>query len=339
MRRALILSGALLSLAGCPLPEDQFVLSGQLLNGQGAPMAGAEVRLLRNQVASETRCDALEPLQTTVTDSAGRYSFTLIRQEITRGISARRFFRVEADAFGAVVSQTFWFPDADLDLGVLSLVQPSSAWRITEWRIDDRLGWRSEFNGFLFSPDRPFSWRTASTSREWRSVPIDSLGRYDIVPVEWRNEGGWISPSPGNVPPPPSRGAECPQLDVTPCPLTDGRYLPFEFPPNTRNIVLNFKRETQVNPLAFHGLMLERRAVRARLEFNIVEDFSNWNILGTRTLDPRLQELSAERCNDPGTFVSFGASSFIKPFVLRVTFEDEAGDAVPIISLAEISSR
>ena len=339
MRRALILCGALLSLAGCPLPEDQFVLSGQVVDAQRAPRAGLEVRLLRSQVASETRCDALEPLQTTVTDAEGRYAFTLIRQEITRGISARRFFRVEADTLGRVVSQSFWFPDADLDLGVLSMVPPQAAWVTTESRIDDHLAWRSEATGFGFSSDRPFSARSASSAREWRSVPIDSLGRYDIVPVEWRLENPWAPQSATTINSPPSRGGECPEIDVTPCPLTDGRYLPFEFPPNTRTIVFNFKHELQVGPLLLHGLMLERRAVKARLEFNFLEDFSNWNMLGTKTLDPRLQELSADSCNDPGTFVSVGQSTFIKPVLLRLAFQDEAGDLVPIISLAEISTR
>ena len=339
MRRPLILCGALLSLSGCPLPEDQFVLSGQVVDAQRGPRAGLEVRLLRNQVASETRCDALEPLQTTLTDAEGRYAFTLIRQEITRGISARRFFRVEADTLGGVVSQSFWFPDADLDLGVLSIAPPSGAWVTTESRIDGHLAWRSEATGFGFSSDQPFSARVASSSREWRSVPIDSLGRYDIVPVEWRLESTWGPHLATTSNPPPSRGAECPEIDVRPCPLTDGRYVPYEFPPNTRTIVFNFREELQVGPLWIHGLTLERSAVKARLEFNFVEDFSNWNMLGTKMLSPRLQELSADRCNDPGTFVSVGQSSFIKPVVLRLAFVDEAGDLVPIISLAEISTR
>ena len=199
-------AAALLALlAGCPLPEDQFVLSGQLTTFQGNARPDVEVRLLRNQVSSETRCDALEPLEITRTDEAGRYTFTLIRQQVTRGVNARRFFRVEADSStGAVVSQSFWFPDADLALGELSEEAPAGAWRVSEYRVDERLAWRAELNGGTFAPDRPYEWRTASTLREWRTVPIDSLGRYDIVPVEWRVETPWERQTPG---PPRPRSA------------------------------------------------------------------------------------------------------------------------------------
>lgn len=334
-------AAALLALsAGCPLPEDQFVLSGQLTTFQGGVRPDVEVRLLRNQVASETRCDALEPLETTRTDEAGRYAFTLIRQQVTRGVNARRFFRVEAQsATGAVVSQSFWFPDADLALGELSEAAPAGAWRVSEYRVDERLAWRAELNGGTFAPDRPYEWRTASTLREWRTVPIDSLGRYDIVPVEWRVETSWERQTPGPTVPPLSRGGECPDLEVTPCPLTDGRYVPYEFAPGTRTIVLNFKHEVSVNPLALHGLVLERPAAKARLEFNFVEDFDNWNRLGTSSLDGRLQELSVDRCNAPGVFIGLGAAGIIKPVLLRIAFEDETGDLVPILSLSEISTR
>lgn len=339
-RRTLWPRAVLLLLAGCPLPEDQFVLSGRLTGFGGNARPDVEVRLLRNQVASETRCDALEPLETTRTDEAGRYAFTLIRQQVTRGVNARRFFRVEADSStGAVVSQSFWFPDADLALGELGEVAPAGAWRVSELRVDERLAWRAELNLGTFAPDRPYQGRTASTLREWRTVPIDSLGRYDIVPVEWRMEGPWGAQTPGPTAPPLSRGGECPDLEVTPCPLTDGRYVSYEFPPDTRTIVLNFKHEVSVNPLSLHGLVLARPAAKARLEFNFVEDFDNWNKLGTSLLDGRLQELSVDRCNDPGLFVGLGAAGFIKPVLLRIAFEDEAGDLVPILALSEVSTR
>lgn len=327
----------LLLLAGCPLPEDSFVLSGQVtgFDGQGRP--GVAVRLLRNQLASETRCDALEPLDTTRADDTGHYAFTLIRQQVTRGVDARRFFRVEADGAQGQVSQTFWFPDADLALGPLSEDPPGGASRVTESLVDGHLAWRSDVGGAAFPFDRPSQWRTALTARDWRTVPIDSLGRYDVVPVEWRTEGPWESRNPVSNPP-ASRGAECPFIDVTPCPLTDGRFVPYTFPPNTRTLVFNFKHETNVSPLSFHGLVLARPATRVRLEFNFVEDFDNWNKLGSSPID-QLQELSAERCNEPGLFISLGGSGFIKPVLLRIAFEDEAGDLVPLLSLSEVSTR
>ena len=327
-------------LCGCPLPEDQFVLSGRVTDAAGSPRADVEVRLLRNQLASETRCDALEPLDTTRTDESGHYSFTLIRQQVTRGVNARRFFRVETELGLGSLSQTFWFPDADLALGDLSPLEPGGAWRITETRLDDRIAWRAEQTGAAFQPDRAFEWRVATTLRDWRTVPVDSLGRYDIVPVEWRQEGAWETQVPGGTPvPPASRGAECPDIDVTPCPLTDGRYLPFEFPPNTRTLVFNFKHEVNVSALQLHGLALARTAVAARLEFNFAEDFDNWNSLSTGQLDTRLQELALERCNEPGVFIRLGAPGFIKPVLLRIAFLDGAGDLVPILSLAEVATR
>ena len=328
----------MLLLAGCPLPEDQFVLSGQVTDFAGEARAGVEVRLLRNAVPSDTRCDAFEPLDTTLTDQAGNYAFTLIRQQVTRGITARRFFRVEADGTQGVISQNFWFPDADLALGVLSEQTPAGASRVVESLLDDQLAWRSEVTGARFNFDRSFQLRTALTMREWRTVPIDSLGRYDIVPVEWRFEAPWVLQNRSGITPPQSRGAECPFIGVSPCPLTDGRYLPYVFPPDTRTLVLNFKHETNVSPLSFHGLQLARTAVKVRLEFNFVEDFDNWNTLGSSAVDTGLQELSTDRCNDPGVFFSVGPGSFIKPVLLRIAFVDDAGDLVPIVSLAEVST-
>ena len=75
-------------LAGCPLPEDEFVLSGTVPSFG----AGKEVRLLRNETASESRCEAFTPLATALTDDTGRYQFNLIRQQVTRGVAGRRFF-------------------------------------------------------------------------------------------------------------------------------------------------------------------------------------------------------------------------------------------------------
>jgi hypothetical protein len=335
-------SGAvLLVLAGCPLPEDQFVLSGTVLDEGARPRPDVEVRLLRNQFPSEKRCDALVPLETTRTDAQGRYTFSLVRQQITGGVNARRFFRVESETeLLRVAHQTFWFPDADLELGELrAQVFDDQDWRATEARADDHVAWRSELAGLPFVPDRPFQRRIAWGRREWRTVPIDSLGRYDIVPVDWGLETPWTEEAGSGFGASPSRGAECPDLEVTPCPLTDGRFLSYEFPENTRTIVLNFKRETSVSPILFHGLLLAGRAAFVRFEFNFVLDFENWNTLGTAKFDARLQDRAQERCGEPGAFALFNPPNLIKPLLLRVAFLDEAGDLIPIISLAEISTR
>ena len=62
------------------------------------------------------------------------------------------------------------------------------------------------------------------------------------------------------------------------------------------------------------------------------------NKLGSSMMDSRLEDLSGDRCNNPGVFFSVGPGSFIKPVLLRVAFEDDAGDLVPILSLAEVSA-
>ena len=339
MRLALVIAcGCSALLVACPLPEDQFVLSGQVVDALGHPRAGAEVRLSRNRFPSEKRCDALDPLDTTQTDDQGRYSFTLVRQQITGGVSARRFFRVESDAEAAKVRQTFWFPDADLELGPMSSVVPGEAWRVTEYTLDGHVASRSESVNTIFW-ERSSERRTTHSLRAWRTVPVDSLGRWDVVPVDWELQSDQDEQEGDAVQIPASRGAECPDLDVVRCPLTDGRYVPFEFPDNTRTIVLNFKHEVNVSPLNFHGLVLGRTAARVRLEFNFVLDFENWNKLGSAKFDARLQERSAERCVEPGSFVSFSPGGLIKPVLLRIAFEDEAGDLVPILAVSEISTR
>lgn len=337
MRLALVIwCGCAALLSACPLPEDQFVLSGQVVDTLGQPRPGVEVRLSRNRYPSEKRCDALDPLTSTQADDQGRYSFELVRQQITGGVSARRFFRVETDFESRVVSQTFWFPDADLELGALSNVSPDQAWPVTEYLLDGHVAGRGEGASF---GERDLLLRSALTAREWRTVPVDSLGRYDVVPVEWERQAGPVQVESQVVAIPGSRGGECPFIETTPCPLTDGRYVPYVLPENTRTLVLNFKRDVNLNPLTFHGLLLERTAARVRLDFNFVLDFDNWNRLGTAKFDARLQERSAERCVEPGSFVSFNLATVIKPVLLRVAFEDEAGELVPIVALSEINTR
>lgn len=268
MRLARIIGcGCAALLAACPLPEDQFVLSGQLVDALGRPRPGVEVQLSRNRVASERRCDALDRLTSTQTDDQGRYQFSLVRQQITGGVNARRFFRVEADIGSNKVRQTFWFPDADLELGTLSSVVPQDAWRVTEYLLDGHVASRAESVSST-QWERDSERHTVFSRREWRTVPIDSLGRYDIVPVDWELEASAERQSSSDVTIPAGRGGECPFIDATPCPLTDGRFVPFEFPENTRTIVLNFKREVSISPLTFHEILLEgswRKA--AMLEF------------------------------------------------------------------------
>ena len=61
--------------------------------------------------------------------------------------------------------------------------------------------------------------------------------------------------------------------------------------------------------------------------------------LGTEFVDLRLQDLSVDRCNEPGIFLAAKpGGGFIRPRVLRVVFQDGTGEAVPVLSLAEITT-
>jgi hypothetical protein len=313
---------------GCPLPEDRFVVSGS------APPS-TEVRLLRNRFGSKTRCAQLEPLSVTRTDAQGRFSFEVLRQQITGGEAERRFFSVEFGE-GVARSRRFWFPDADLELG--DWVEPPDD-GLREFELDGAVAWRtgapSAFPGFAL--DRDGRQRTFSHAFEWKEVPIDSLGRVDYVPVESRTERPW-EPFQALARAPISRGADCPFIDVKPCPLTDGRFLPFTLPPDSRTLVFNFGRDYAIRNVAFHGLLLARPAVKVKYDFNFVLDYEQWNPTGAVKLDPVFIDRASEHCSDPGLFVTTTPFA-LRALILRVSFEDEAGALVPVVSLAELSAQ
>ncbi len=324
---------------GCPQPEDQFVVSGRLV-GFGKPQPGVEVRLLRNQYASAIRCDALELFATTRTDETGQFAFSLLRQQVTRGNPERRFFRVEFEALDGTVSKSFWFPDADLTLGDWDMGGPEKFGATEEVQVDGRISWRREDYGERFSlppgADQSFQIRTVLSEFNWLIVPQDSLGRDDSIPVETKFEAPWERQEGTNLPP-GSRGALCPNIDVLPCPLSDGRYLPYAFPVGTRNIVLNLGLTVGIPRIFFHGLVLEKIASKVRLEFNFVQDESSWNMLSTVPFDAEAQGGRSGNCNAPGAYFFIEPMSSIKPVFLRITFLDEASAPISTLSLTEIS--
>lgn len=328
----------LTGLSGCPMPEELYVLSGQVLDSEGVPAAEVEVRLLRNQVASDTRCDSLEALDTTRTDSTGHYRFSLLRQQVNRGVPGQRFFRAEVDGAGHVFSQSFWFPNADLDLGVLQKeLVPSDAYEMLETRIDGRLAWRDFLKGRPEGRfDLPHDTRRVDALREWRSVPIDSLGRFEVIPVEWRREAPWTR---GDSDVPRVRDIACPDIDVSPCPLTDGRYIPYVLAPNTRAIVLHLTKERHLRSVDFSGVVLERAAARLLIEFNDQPTTGDWNAFESVLLSSATQKISPDSCNEPGAFMTVLASRSLTPAMVRLVFIDERGESVPILSLSEVALR
>lgn len=316
----------------CPQPEDVFVLSGRVVDTTGEPRAGVPVQLRRARFASETRCDAFDDLSTTTTATDGTYAFELLRQEVTAGIEARRFFEIEAAGDSGRWSQRFWFPTANLALGDLGSSFASGD--LTEQLIDGHVAWRG------FAPtrlSRRSEVRAVRTRREWVTVPIDSLGRFDVIPVETRftlERGRELDESLEST----AAGATCDAFGISPCPLTDGRFLPFELPPDTRELVVEFQRETRVE-LLFHGLQLARPASGARLDFSFQSGATEFGTLGTARLRADDFREAANSCNEPGAFVTVAWTSFIRPRVLRIRFVDEADQVVPILSLQEITGR
>ncbi|MFZ5445593.1 MAG: hypothetical protein ACOZQL_36715 [Myxococcota bacterium] len=320
-------------LAGCPLPEDTFVLTGTLVARDGSPLADQEVRLLRNRTASELRCDALSPLRVTKSDADGRFEFRLIRQEITAGVLARRFFAVEfTNEYDNVLSKRFWFPDGDFDVGEVGRFEPT--WTTSEALVEGHVAWRRAAEPFF--TDQPLDVRVVETRRDWVTVPIDSLGRTDTVPVESRVD--WPpSRVAANDSAPPSRGARCANVDVHPCPLTDGRYLPFEFASPRPALVLDFDTPIAVSSVTFHGLVLSAAAASARFELAIVRDSEEWIPMQPARLDGRLQQRSGEMCEEPGQFFVARTVGLADALRLRITFVDGEDKLVPVVALQEVA--
>ncbi|MFT3712161.1 MAG: hypothetical protein QM817_31340 [Archangium sp.] len=330
MLRRLAWLGLWLGWSACPLPEDTFLVSG-------TAEPNVEVRLLRNKVASKSRCSALEPLDVTTADADGRFSFSVLRQEITGGENDRRFFSIESDAPNPSyhLVRRFWFPDADLELGPW---RGSNDESFDELEVDGAIAWRGpQFSNVDYALNRDYRRRNITHAFEWKEVPIDSLGRVDYVPVETRRETDWTPVQVTVRDAPASRGGECPFIDVKPCPLTDGRFLPYTFAPGTRTLVFNFGEDFILHTMLFHGLVLERAAVNVKYEFNFVVDYDQWNPGGTARLDAVKLDRESEFCDEPGAFIS--QSPNLRALTLRVSFVDEAGALVPITALSEISAR
>lgn len=322
MKRALLF---LVLFSACALPEDTYFVSGT------APPS-TEVRLLRNRFGSKSRCDALEPLDSVMSGDDGRFSFSVVRQQITGGESERRFFSVEfGEQDAATRAWRFWFPDADFELGAWEEPQGTPE---SEVQLDGQVAWRGM--GVPSSAfDRDGQSRGVNHAFQWREVPIDSLGRVDYVPLEKRVETPWRPWQSSLSKQPRSRGAECPFIDVRPCPLTDGRFLPFTFPPDSRALIFKFDEELRVGSVLFHGLLLERPAVRVRYDFNFFIDYEQWNPSPAVMVNPAEIARHGENCIEPGAMLS--TASGPRAVILRVRFEDEAGNAVPIVSLQEVT--
>lgn len=326
--------------AACELPEDQYVLSGRVVQ-DGGVAAGVEVRLFRDETASAVRCTTLRPLATATTDEQGRYRFELIRQQVTLGVPERRFFRVEASA-GArapTSSFTFWFPIADAPMPELPLVREDDVTFardrgftvFNELIADGHVALRSNTQPSL---DGVAQARTVARQFATRSFEIDSLGRADEVPFELRLELPAKALPAGRVP--ASRGAPCPDLGDE-CLLTDGRYLPLQLPPGTRTLAIDLGVERVVGIVRFHGLEVDGAPVKVRAEYSFFAT-PEWSPFNSARIDPALFQEARTHCQEPGASfeVDLSIGRFPRPRWLRLSLPDADGDLVTIRSVQEV---
>jgi len=338
--RALALAAVVLS--ACAMPEDQFVLEGTVTDDLRAPVAGEEVRLLREQSRDGLRCVPMVLVSSAVTGAQGRYRFELIRQQLTMGAPQNRFFRVEVGEPGVHTSAfVFRFPSVDLSLPPLPLPTGAvdglpGAGKLSEVEtfVDGFMAWRG---GGAAGGDRESMSRAVDRQADVLTVTRDSLGGTEEVPLEWRLEGPLV-PQPALGETPASRGGAC---DVGPaggaCPLTDGRYLPFVFAPGTKTATLTLPEAVSLGAVALHGLVLGGEAVSARVEvsFDDVTPVTPFMRFG---LSPGDQRLAATSCEEPGQFLALPVDvPLLRPKRVRLRFVGADDLDVELRSLSEVS--
>lgn len=340
MVRALAL--ATLALSACAMPEDQFLLEGTVIDDLSSPAAGVEVRLLREQSRDGLRCvPMLDVLQTT-TDQNGQYRFELIRQQLTMGEPRNRAFRVEVGERGVLTSSfTFRFPSVDLRLPVLPLPVEGMNGPLgrdtaeeVETFVDGYVAWRGSAAA---GGDREAMARRVSRQASILTLTRDAVGGTEDLPVEWRLEHP-LEPRPASGATPVSRGVACDVgPDGGPCPLTDGRYLPFVFPPGTKGATVALAENLSIGAVAVHGLLLGGEAVTARLDvsFDDVTPPAPYLRFG---LSIDAQRFAAASCEEPGEFLALPVDlSFPRPKRLRLRFLDATDTSVELRSLSEVS--
>ncbi|MHB8873190.1 MAG: hypothetical protein ACYC8T_05835 [Myxococcaceae bacterium] len=342
-----LLALALLLAPGCGLPEDLFVLQGSLVDWTGRPLGDTEVRLQRDASLDGIHCAPMVELARTRTDAEGRYRFELIRQQLSLGSPRRRSFRVEAtDPSTQVSSFTFVFPSVDLTLPPLpvsSAPLPAEGWadvlEETDVTVDGVLAWRGAAIASVAAEGREA--RLLDVTRQLGTLQLvrDSFGGTEDLALQLRFERSRTSwANPGIAP--DSRGVACsvgPESD--PCPLTDGRFLPFRLPPDTRAIVLTFPNDRPVGALWFHGLSVEGDFSRVELEWSptLTDAFKPYLSVA---VDTRAVANSRLSCDEPGASLgplAMSLGAVPRPQRLRMKFLDPSKKALPVQWLAEVS--
>jgi len=341
--RALPLA-ALLLLAGCQMPEDPLPVSGRVVSN-GRPRAGVKVRLLRNLTAGDA-CDQLKVIATTDTAADGTFRFDLIRQQATLGVAAGRWLRVEALVPGSAshASYTFQLGPGPLvlpDLPVGDTFDPRTAKpsprAFDEVLIDGHVAWRTPAGGYAPAFDRPTRRRQVVVQELLVTVDDNALGTTSTVPVTLRVVSPAVDREAATSTAPPTRAMPCPGVDITPCPMTDGRFLPVELPGNVRTLVVDLGEQRKVSELVLYGLRVPfGQPDRLRVEWSLTTTPS-WDPFNTVLLG-QPPALDSSNCEEPGAFIHANVEvpGFWKPRMIRLSLPGEGDVLAPWSGLQEV---
>ncbi len=333
-------------LAGCPSPEDGFLLSGRVVDQNGVPVQGHEVRVLRDASVDGERCTPLRPFVTLVTGENGRFATTVYRQQQTLGGPVPRFFRVEASSISepeSMTAFTFRFPAVDVPLPDLPIAtgpvpEPMTPVEVfMESTLDDAVSWRGT---------------TSTHPGEDRAMPTMRVARYtreDLVDANLLGiDSRWVSlelrferPAPpvraGNAS--LLRGLACDVVgEGQVCPLTDGRMLPLRLPPGTKSVAITSREVLVLNSVAVRGLQVDGAAARVLVESADSLEEPSWRLYAVAPKGAELISSARTHCKAPGAFFSTTPGAVLTRG-LRLRAEDSSGAALDLRSLSEVTAQ
>lgn len=334
----------LLVFAGCPSPEEAFVLSGRLIDENGVGLPRQQVHVLRDTSPDARRCTPMEPFATLETDDAGRFTLFVYRQQQTLGRAVPHFFRVETSPALQPTWRTslsFRFPAVDLPLPdllvpTLGLEPPPNTFEtLVEGTLDGTVAWRSGV-GAIFAEERALD-RVKVDRRLFSDVaPVSGFNMYESFAVEARLERP-MGPSQTDTIS-RLRTLSC-DVPGQPCPLTDGRALPVDLPPNTQAVSITATDILELTEVGLRGLQVEGEPDTLVIEIDEGSvGAAQWR---TWLRSQKVREVlpaARNHCREPTGFLSF-----VLPRVLatglRVRVEDVNGEPLNLTSLAEVMAR
>ncbi|MCA3011335.1 MAG: hypothetical protein INH41_02935 [Myxococcaceae bacterium] len=343
---ALVIAGVAL---GCPSPEEAFRLSGRLVDDDGRPRRGHEVRVFRDASPDGERCTPMEPFATLTTDDDGRYQATVFRQQQTLGGPVPRFFRVETSPVGdetVRLSATFRFPPVDVQAPELtvssnpSVVPQLLSESLLEAWADGAVAWRGGVNEPVVAEERPLTTRLVFRATGDIFFDANLLGL----------DSQWVSPelrlerpyAPSGVRLPSRlRGRPCRAgRTFDPCPWTDGRMTPVRLPPGVTALTVELPEVGAFEAVTLRALQLEGEVNVVHVDVGSASEdggmaWAPWVAL------PNARDLVAKggrHCPEAGVFLTRATAPTLGQ-AIRVRAEDAAGAPVVLRSLAEVSIR